>query len=172
MTSTDQTALVAGASRGLLDRDPALLLRSAERYQQAGLPLPRAQALEAAAAGFADGGDRSSMRAALTSALDGYLGLNAAWDVARLQARFRALGIRRSPRIPHRRPAHGWGSLTPTEVKIAALVAEGMSNPKIATQLFLSSRTVSTHVSHILTKLDVHSRVDIAREAGRRYVTS
>jgi DNA-binding CsgD family transcriptional regulator/tetratricopeptide (TPR) repeat protein len=159
-------------SRGLLDRDPAMLLQSAERYQEAGLPLPRAQALEAAAAAFADVGDRSSMQAALTRAQDGYLLLNAAWDVARLRSRFRAFGIRRSPRIPHRRPAHGWGSLTPTEVKIAALVAEGMSNPKIATQLFLSSRTVSTHVSHILTKLDVHSRVDIAREAGRRYVTS
>jgi len=132
----------------------------------------RAQALEAAAAAFADMGDRSSMQSPLTRALDGYLLLNASWDVARLRARFRALGIRRSPRIQHRRPAHGWGSLTPTEVKVAGLVAEGMSNPKIATQLFLSARTVSTHVSHILIKLDVHSRVDIAREAGRRYITS
>ena len=43
-----------------------------------------------------------------------------------------------------------------------------MSNPQIAAQLFLSRRTVQTHVSHILAKLDLHSRIDIAREAGNR----
>lgn len=157
--------------RGLLDGDPALLLRAAERYQEAGRPLPRAQALEAAALAFA-GADAASAQAAFTHALEVYGALGAGWDVARLQARLRPLGIRRSSRIKHRRPRHGWDSLTPTESKIAAMVAEGMSNPKIAAQLFLSPRTVATHVSHILTKLQVHSRIDIAREAGRRYSAS
>jgi DNA-binding CsgD family transcriptional regulator len=158
--------------RGLLDNDPTRLLKAAERYQQAGRPLPRAQALEAAAVTFAAGGDRSSAQAAYTHALDVYSSLSAGWDVARLQARFRTLGIRRGPRIKHRQARHGWESLTPTEAKIAALVAEGMSNPKIAAQLFLSARTVATHVSHVLTKLGVSSRIDIAREAGRRYSAS
>jgi DNA-binding CsgD family transcriptional regulator len=158
--------------RGLLDNDPTLLLRAAERYQQAGRPLPRAQVLEAAAVALAAAGDRSSAQAAYSRALDAYSGLNASWDIARLQARFRTLGIRRSPRIKHRQARQGWESLTPTEAKIAALVAEGMSNPKIAAQLFLSARTVATHVSHVLTKLDVHSRIDIAREAARRYSAS
>jgi DNA-binding NarL/FixJ family response regulator len=62
----------------------------------------------------------------------------------------------------------GWDSLTPTELKIVTLVAQGMSNPQIAAQMFLSRRTVQGHVSHILTKLDVHSRMDIAREATLR----
>ena len=43
-----------------------------------------------------------------------------------------------------------------------------MTNPQIAARLFLSPRTVATHVSHILGKLDVRSRIDIAREATDR----
>ena len=43
-----------------------------------------------------------------------------------------------------------------------------VTNGEIAAHLFLSRRTVQTHVSHILAKLDLHSRTDIAREASRR----
>jgi DNA-binding CsgD family transcriptional regulator len=88
--------------------------------------------------------------------------------VARLQARFRAYGIRRGPRFQHRRSQQGWDSLTPTEEKVVRLVAKGMSNPQIAAQLFLSRRTVQTHVSHVLAKLELSSRTDIAREASQR----
>ena len=155
--------------RGLVDRDAARLLRAAERYHDAGRPLPRARALEAAAGALVDTGDRDPARAAFSRALDLYSSLGATRDVARLQARFRAHGIRRAPRVKHRRARRGWDSLTPAEAKIAALVAQGMTNPQIATRLFLSPRTVATHVSHILGKLDVRSRIDIAREAtGRR----
>jgi hypothetical protein len=45
-------------------------------------------------------------------------------------------------------------------------VAAGNANPDIAAELFLSRRTVEGHVSHILTKLDARSRVDIARLAA------
>jgi DNA-binding CsgD family transcriptional regulator len=44
--------------------------------------------------------------------------------------------------------------------------SEGLSNPEIAARLLLSRRIVATHVSHILKKLDVHSRTDIARESA------
>ncbi len=154
--------------RGLIEGDAGLLLGAAERYQEAGRPLSRATALEAAAVGFVRDADPVSAQAAFTRALDAYAALNASWDIARLQAQFRGFGIRRGPQIRHRQARQGWDSLTPTEAKIAALVVEGMSNPKIAAQLFLSPRTVATHVSHILTKLEVHSRIDIAREAARR----
>ena len=97
-----------------------------------------------------------------------YTSLGAATDAARLQAVFRAHGIRRGPQSKHRQARTGWDSLTPTEVKVAALVEEGMSNPEIAAKLLLSRRTVATHVSHILKKLGVHSRTDIAREAALR----
>jgi DNA-binding CsgD family transcriptional regulator/tetratricopeptide (TPR) repeat protein len=154
--------------RGLLDHDASRLLGAAERYRDACRPLLGAKALEAAAGAFVDNGDRGQARAAFTRAVDLYGSLGATRDVARLQASFRAHGIRRGPRVKHRQARRGWDSLTPTETKITALVVEGLSNPQIAAGLFLSRRTVATHVSHILNKLDVHSRIDIAREAARR----
>ena len=153
---------------GLVDHDASRLLRAADRYHAAARPLPRAKALEAAADALVDSGDRAPARAAFTNAVDLYSSLGAARDVARLQARFRAHGIRRAPRVKHRRALRGWDSLTPAEARIAALVAEGLTNPQIAAKLFLSHRTVATHVSHILGKLDVRSRIDIAREATDR----
>ena len=117
---------------------------------------------------LADSGDATAARARFTDAFSLYSGLGADWDLARLQARLRAYGIRRGPHVRHRRSQQGWDSLTATELKVAGLVADGMSNPQIAAHLFLSRRTVQTHVSHILAKLDLHSRTDIAREASRR----
>jgi DNA-binding CsgD family transcriptional regulator/tetratricopeptide (TPR) repeat protein len=158
--------------RGLLDHDAPRLLAAADRYDAASRPLLRAKALEAAADEFVGIGDRSQARAAFTRALEVYNSLGAAADAARLQATFRAHGIRRGPRAKHRQARSGWDSLTPTEIKIAAFVEEGLSNPEIAGRLLLSRRTIGTHVSHILKKLDVHSRTDIARESARRSVAS
>ena len=156
--------------RGLLDHDAPRLLAAAGRYDDASRPLLRAKALEAAAGHFVDAGDRDQARGAFTRAVEVYTSLDAAADVARLQATFRAHGIRRGPHARHRRARSGWDSLTATEIKIAAFVEEGLSNPEIAAKLLLSRRTVATHVSHILKKLDVHSRTDIARESARRTV--
>jgi DNA-binding CsgD family transcriptional regulator len=154
--------------RGALDHDAARLLAAAERYGAAGRPLLRAKALETAAGEFLRAGDRGRGRAAFTGAAEIYGALGAAADAARLRARFRAHGIRRGPHARHRQVRSGWDSLTPTETRVAALVVEGLSNPEIGARLLLSRRTVATHVSHILKKLDVHSRIDIAREAALR----
>jgi DNA-binding CsgD family transcriptional regulator/tetratricopeptide (TPR) repeat protein len=157
--------------RGLLDHDATRLLAAAERYDDASRPLLRAKALEAAAGDFVCAGDRDQARAAFTRAVEIYTSVGAVTDVARLRTSFRAHGIRRAPRAKHRQARSGWDSLTPAETKIAALVEGGLTNPEIAARLFLSRRTVATHVSHILKKLDVHSRIDIAREAALRTVT-
>jgi DNA-binding CsgD family transcriptional regulator/tetratricopeptide (TPR) repeat protein len=157
---------------GLLGRDPHRLLAAATRYEDASRPLPAAQALEAAAAGFLDAGDRDQARAAFNRAADAYAALRAAADLSRLQAAFRARGIRRGPHTKHRRADAGWDSLTPTETKIAALVEEGLSNPEIAARLMLSRRTIATHVSHILRKLNGRTRTDIARESALRALAS
>jgi DNA-binding CsgD family transcriptional regulator len=74
-------------------------------------------------------------------------------------------GGKRGPR-PGRRI--GWAALTPSELKIAALVAQGLTNPQIATRLFLSRSTVQTHLEHVFTKLDIGSRVVLATEMARR----
>jgi DNA-binding CsgD family transcriptional regulator len=154
--------------RGLVDEDASRLLRAAERYDDASRPLLRAQAFEAAAKCFVDDGDRAEARVAFIQAVEIYTALGAAADAARVQARFRTYGIRRGPHAKHRQARSGWESLTPTETKVAELVQRGLSNPEIAAQLFLSRRTVATHVSHILKKLNVNSRTGIAREAALR----
>jgi DNA-binding NarL/FixJ family response regulator len=62
------------------------------------------------------------------------------------------------------------------EKKVARMVAAGLSNPDIAGELFLSRHTIESHVSHILTKFNVKSRVEIARavsqEVNQAAVTS
>jgi DNA-binding CsgD family transcriptional regulator len=167
-SSVPHREAIAAHCRGLLDGDATPLLRAADSYREAGRPLPRAQALEAAGVALAEEGDLTAARQRFDEAYELYESLRAAWDLARSQAEFRRYGIRRGPHVRHRKPDHGWHSLTPTEEKIIPLVARGMSNPQIAAQMFLSRRTVQTHVSHILAKLNLQSRIDIAREAGLR----
>jgi DNA-binding CsgD family transcriptional regulator len=154
--------------RGLLDADPAALLLAADRYYKITFPLYRGVALENAAALLAANGDTQGAKAAYAEAVEVYTGLDAAWDLRRADTRLRALGIRRGQRGPRRRPVTGWDALTPTELNIAALVAQGRSNPDIAADLFLSRRTVQSHVSNILTKLGARSRLDIARAVADR----
>ena len=65
-------------------------------------------------------------------------------------------------------PSSGWASLTPTELDVVRLVSEGLGNKDIATRLFISPRTVATHLTHVYTKLGLTSRVQLAQEAARR----
>ena len=67
-----------------------------------------------------------------------------------------------------KRSTTGWASLTPAECDVVRLVSEGLANNDIATRLFISPRTVSTHLTHVYTKLGFTSRVQLAQEASRR----
>lgn len=79
-----------------------------------------------------------------------------------------AIAYARRGRGERRRPTAGWASLTPTELEVVRLVATGLSNPDIASKLFMSRNTVKTHLSHVFAKLDVASRAELAVEASRR----
>jgi DNA-binding CsgD family transcriptional regulator len=158
--------------RGMVDRDSDVLLAAAQRYADAGKPLPRAKALEAAAECLVEAEERTGARQAFEQAVEIYEFLGAEADLNRVQSEFRAYGIRRGPHSKHRRAVSGWDSLTDAELKVAAFVEEGLSNPEIAARLMLSRRTVATHVSHILKKLNVTTRTDIARESALRAVAT
>ena len=151
--------------RGLLQADPALLLAAADSFLSSGRPLFRALALEDAAVLLAGRGEARPARAAFTEAVVTYQMLGAEWDTRRADSRLRCYGIRRGRGRRRSHAAFGWEALTPTEAKIAHLVADGLSNQDIAAELFLSRNTVQTHVSHILAKLDARSRVEIVRQA-------
>ena len=79
-----------------------------------------------------------------------------------------AIAYAQRRRGERKRPASGWASLTPTERDVVRLVSEGLANKDIATRLFVSPRTVQTHLTHVYTKLGLTSRVQLAQEAVRR----
>ncbi|WP_329387946.1 ATP-binding protein [Streptomyces sp. NBC_01351] len=153
--------------RGLFAQDPEPLAEAVARGERAGWPLPLGHTLEDLAVARAWRGDLAGARSALTRAVETYEDLGARWDIARADARLRSLGVRRGSRTARRRPSNGWEALTPAELKVALLVAEGRTNPEIASALFLSRRTVQTHVSHILAKLQVRSRAAVAARAAQ-----
>jgi predicted ATPase/DNA-binding CsgD family transcriptional regulator len=66
------------------------------------------------------------------------------------------------------RPATGWDALTPAERRVVALVGEGLTNPQIASRLFVSPDTVKGHVSAAFRKLGVANRAELAAVAVRR----
>ncbi|MGK5632242.1 LuxR C-terminal-related transcriptional regulator, partial [Streptomyces sp. URMC 123] len=160
-------AAAAARCRGLLGQDPGPIRQAVAYYQDVSRPLLLGRAWEDLATAAAWRGDLDTARDALHRAVGLYDRLGAAWDTTRADARLRPLGVRRGRRAARRRPATGWEALTPAELKVALLVADGRSNPEIAAELYLSRRTVQTHVSHILGKLGLRSRTEVAREAAR-----
>jgi predicted ATPase/class 3 adenylate cyclase/DNA-binding CsgD family transcriptional regulator len=92
----------------------------------------------------------------------------AAWAEGAALSLDEALAYARRGRGQRRRPAHGWNSLTPTEQQIVALVAQGLTNPQIGDRLFISKRTVQTHLAHVFAKLDIATRAELAATATRR----
>ena len=78
-----------------------------------------------------------------------------------------AIAYAQRGRGQRKRPTSGWGSLTPAEQDVVRLVAEGLGNNDIATRLFVSPRTVQSHLTHVYTKLGLASRVQLAQEAAR-----
>jgi DNA-binding CsgD family transcriptional regulator len=157
-----------GFAAAILDGDIWQLLKAADAYAAAGRPLFEAQAREHAAEALAVAGRGQEARLQLEAAQDCYARLGASWDAARADARLRAHGVRRGVRGERRRPRFGWAALTDTEWKVATLLAEGLSNPDIAGRMFISRRTVQYHVSNILAKLGLSSRVQLALLVARR----
>ena len=64
------------------------------------------------------------------------------------------------------RPSHP-GGLTGRQVEVLRLLATGLSNPQIGERLFISRRTVQTHLMHVFAKLEISSRAQLAAEAAR-----
>jgi DNA-binding NarL/FixJ family response regulator len=98
----------------------------------------------------------SAARAVLRAAAETFDALGAQPWADRAHSELRASGATR-----RRRPADGVNQLTPQELQVARLVAEGLTNREIGTRLFLSPRTVSTHLYRIYPKVGVGSRTEL-----------
>jgi DNA-binding CsgD family transcriptional regulator len=99
----------------------------------------------------------------LRAARDGFEDMGSAPWAARARDELRAAG-EQSP-VPPRDAVAG---LSPQEAQIASMVAEGLSNREIGERLFLSHRTVGSHLYRMFPKLGVHSRVELVRLVADR----
>ena len=154
--------------RGLVEDDAEILQAAVDAYAGSPRRPELALASEDAGAAFARQGLLDRARPLLDQAIVIYEGLDAARDLARAEAVLRGAGIRRGRRGKRGRPQYGWQSLTETEQTVASLVAEGLSNPQIGDRLYVSRRTVQTHLAHVFTKLDLTSRTQLAAVVTRR----
>ena len=112
-----------------------------------------------------DAGYEASV-AALRDAL-GEKDFDSAWAEGAALSTEEAIAYAQRGRGERKRPTSGWASLTPTERDVVRLVSEGLANNDIATRLFVSPRTVQTHLTHVYTKLGLSSRVQLVQEAAR-----
>jgi DNA-binding CsgD family transcriptional regulator len=147
-------------ARGVLDGDAAALLAAAKAHQHT---WSGASAAEDAGAALVALSDRSGARGALEQAFTAYERIGAERDLARVRARLRAVGVRRCHWSHEARPVSGWASLTETEMSVASLVAESLTNPQVAERMFLSRHTVDFHLRQIFRKLGIESRVALTR---------
>uniref|UniRef100_UPI001C5E7965 helix-turn-helix transcriptional regulator n=1 Tax=Nonomuraea rhizosphaerae TaxID=2665663 RepID=UPI001C5E7965 len=155
-------ALTASAAhaRGLLDGDGEALAEAAERADDV---WGRASATEDLGVLLATGGRRDDATSRLDRALAIYDGIGSTRDVARVRKRLRDMGVRHRHWSHADRPATGWDSLTDTERRISCLIADGWSNRQVAAQMFISAHTVAYHLRHVYRKLQINSRVELAR---------
>jgi DNA-binding NarL/FixJ family response regulator len=129
---------------------------AADRWQALGCPYEAADAL-------ADSDQEPQLRAAL-SELER---LGARPRAAAVARKLRELGVRGLARGPRPATRANPANLTARELEVLRLLVEGRSNRQIAEQLFISNKTASVHVTNLLAKLGVHSRLEAAAMARR-----
>ncbi|TDC42439.1 helix-turn-helix transcriptional regulator [Micromonospora sp. KC213] len=141
-------------------------------WDAVGSPYPAARARLRAAEAALGVGDRRAARRWLLAAVEqaDHLGAETLSEQVRLLARSSKLPLDAQAE-PRTRPGdlERFG-LTDREVEVLHLVAEGRSNRQIGEQLFISAKTVSVHVSNILTKLGVNSRGEASATAHRLHL--
>jgi DNA-binding CsgD family transcriptional regulator len=155
----------ANHARGLLDGDLELLRIAVADFERS----PRRPALASA---LEDQGVIALAQDKKAEAIDSFdraleltAVMGATWDATRLRRRLRDVGVRR--RLAQvERPKRGWEALTTSELAVVEAITSGMTNREAAAHLFLSPHTVSTHMRHVFQKLQVNSRVELARMAA------
>src|SRR6478609_3328380 len=155
-------SVVAQHSRGKLEGDAQALLAAADVLQSSLRPLLYAAAAEDAGAEIAraDRGDEALDQ--LNAAFDTYMGHEALADARRVGRELRRLGVQRRI-VSHPRAKTGWDSLTDSELTVVNLIATGVTNQSVATQLHLSLHTVKNHVHNAFAKLGINSRTQLTQ---------
>ena len=149
--------LAEGGPRGL-----ELLEEATEVLERSPARLEHAAALADLGAALRRTNRRADARAPLRQALDLADACGAVPLAERARQELRAAGAR-----PRRPRTSGAQALTASERRIAAMAAEGLSNPEIAQALFVTKKTVEAHLGHAYRKLGIRSRGELAAALAR-----
>jgi len=144
---------LVAAAEGEVARAGSLLERAVGQHKEVGDPFGTARALLGLGIVRRRARKKRSAREAILAALDGFEQLGAATWVEKARSEVGRIGGRRREE-----------GLTPAERRVAALVAEGRTNREVAAALFVTERTVASHLSHVYAKLGVRSRTELARQ--------
>ena len=125
-------------------------------------PLLYAAAAEDAGGELARTDRRDEAVDQLNAAFDTYMRHEALTDARRVGRQLRRFGVERRI-VSQPRAKAGWDSLTDAELKVVTLIAQGVTNRDVATQLHLSLHTVKTHVRNAFAKLGINSRSQLTR---------
>lgn len=166
-SSSVSARATAERARGIVDGDPAPLLAAVAHLRSTPRAVELAAACEEAAAALVAADRSDDAVVLLDEAAAIHVGMAATAAVNRVDARLRELGVRRR-RSAVSAPTHGWDSLSPKEREVVQLVSNGLSNPQIAERLYISRRTVETHLSHVYGKLGIGNRTALATAVAER----
>jgi DNA-binding CsgD family transcriptional regulator/tetratricopeptide (TPR) repeat protein len=148
--------VIEGDRRGI-----ELLEESVATLEMAGCRMQLARSLVELGSALRRAGHRNDAIATLKDALDTATTCAAALDAARARVELNAAGAK-----PRRERTTGPAALTAREMHVATMAAEGSSNPQIAQDLFVTLRTVETHLTSIYRKLDVSGRRELGAALG------
>jgi DNA-binding CsgD family transcriptional regulator/tetratricopeptide (TPR) repeat protein len=158
---------VAMRLSGLVTGDAEAVVAAATALRETGRQLEAADTARDAATLLAASGDGRSA-SLFAQALATYESLGAARAVDQTRAVMREHGIRAGTRGTRKRASTGWDALTDAERRVVELVKDGLTNAEIGDRLFISRRTVQTHLRNVFDKLQVSSRAEVAAEVIRR----
>jgi DNA-binding CsgD family transcriptional regulator len=148
------------AEAGDVDGGRAALASALAEHQHALLPFDRARTLLVLGAVERRAKQKRAAREALEEALAVFEELGASAWASRARSELARIGGR----------APSAGALTPTEQKVAELVAEGHSNKEVAAALFVTVKTVEANLSRVYAKLGLRSRSELAHRLSRNLV--
>lgn len=158
---------VPAFARAVLRRDVEAAVAAAERCRNT-FSVVDAARLVGDAAMLAARSDRIMARQLGSAAVGQLTALGASAESRNVRSELRNHGVSLGARGKRHRATAGWDALTATESQIAAMVADGMTGPEIGRQLFISPRTVQTHVSNTLKKLGLTNRLELVNAYSSR----
>ena len=149
---------IALHAAGLAAGDTELLAEAAGELERSPARVEHARALTDLGAALRRANRRSAAREPLRRALDTAQACGAVLVAERALQELRAAGGR-----PRRARLVGLDALTASERRIAAMAADGLSNPELAQALYVTTKTVETHLSSAYRKLEIRSRAQLPR---------